>query len=150
MEKPPQQKKGTKRLIRIQKMSNQYTPSKIKAMAQGKCPRCQSGKLFCHNAIGTHFMDMHTHCPVCDLQFEIEPGFFWGAMYVSYAITCAILLILGGAVLVIGNNPDFWIYMAIILPSFVLASPFTYRYSRILMLYWFAPVHFEERFARKS
>lgn len=93
---------------------------------------------------------MHTHCPVCNLQFEIEPGFFWGAMYVSYAITCAILLILGAAVLIIGNNPDFWVYMAIIIPTFILASPFTYRYSRILMLYFFSPIRFDARFAQKG
>ncbi len=42
-------------------------------------------------------------------------------MYVSYAITCAMLIILGGAVLIIGHNPDFWWYMGIIIPSFIIA-----------------------------
>ncbi len=130
-------------------MCNTYTPSKTMAMLEGKCPRCQSGKVFIHKAIGTSFMQMHTNCPVCNLQFEIEPGFFWGAMYVSYAITCAILLILGAAILFIGNNPDFWVYIGIIIPTFILASPFTYRYSRIMMLYWFSPLHFEEKYLRK-
>jgi hypothetical protein len=25
-------------------------------------------------------------CPVCDLSFEREPGYFLGAMYISYAL----------------------------------------------------------------
>lgn len=130
-------------------MCNTYTPSKAKALLEAKCPRCQSGKMYKHSALGLRFTEMFTHCPVCDLQFEIEPGFFWGSMYVSYAITCAIMIILGGAVLIIGNNPDFWVYMGIILPSFILAAPFTYRYSRVMMLYWFSPIRFDKRYLPK-
>jgi hypothetical protein len=34
---------------------------------------------------------MHESCPVCDLKFEREPGYFLGAMYVSYAIGVVIV-----------------------------------------------------------
>lgn len=37
-------------------------------------------------------MKMHPRCPVCDLLFEREPGYFLGAMYISYAIAIAFLL----------------------------------------------------------
>lgn len=130
-------------------MCDTYTPNRSLAIMQGKCPRCQSGKMFKHNAIGTRFMQMHDDCPVCGLHFEIEPGFFWGSMYVSYGITCAILITLGLAILILGKDPDFWVYIGIIIPAFVIASPFTYRYSRILMIYLFSPIRFEERFAKK-
>lgn len=130
-------------------MCNKYTPSKPMSIIEGKCPRCQSGKMFKHPAISKKFMEMFTDCPVCGFHYEIEPGFFWGAMYVSYAITVAIMIILGVAVLLIGNDPDFWVYIGIIIPAFFVAAPFTYRYSRILMLHLFAPVNFEERFANK-
>ena len=30
---------------------------------------------------------MHEHCPVCGLKFEREPGYFMGAMYISYGLT---------------------------------------------------------------
>jgi uncharacterized protein (DUF983 family) len=92
---------------------------------------------------------MFADCPVCKLHFEIEPGFYWGAMYVSYAISCAILIILGGATLILLNDPDFWVYMAIIIPAFILASPLTYRYARIMMLYWFSPIRFDAKMANK-
>ncbi len=130
-------------------MLNHYTPGKYNALFHGKCPRCRSGKIFKFNAIGKNFMKMNDDCPVCGLHFEIETGFFWGAMYLSYAITCAMLIILGGSVLIIGHDPDFWIYMAVIIPSFFIASPFTFRYARILLLYWFSSIRFEEQLARK-
>jgi hypothetical protein len=29
---------------------------------------------------------MHERCPVCELKFEREPGYFLGAMYISYGL----------------------------------------------------------------
>jgi hypothetical protein len=29
---------------------------------------------------------MHEQCPVCGLRFEREPGYFTGAMYLSYGV----------------------------------------------------------------
>lgn len=37
-------------------------------------------------------LDMHKRCPVCDLNYEPEPGFYFGAMFISYAISAFILL----------------------------------------------------------
>lgn len=33
---------------------------------------------------------MPDHCPECGLSFMPEPGFYYGAMYVSYALTIAL------------------------------------------------------------
>jgi uncharacterized protein (DUF983 family) len=105
--------------------------------------------MFMHNAIGKKFMQMFPDCPVCGLHFEIEPGFFWGAMYISYGITTAIMIILGLAVLIIGKDPDFWVYISVIIPAFIIASPFTYRYSRVLMIYLFSPVRFDKQYIQR-
>lgn len=32
---------------------------------------------------------MHEHCLNCGVKFKIEPSFFYGAMYVSYAVGVA-------------------------------------------------------------
>ena len=34
--------------------------------------------------------DMHENCSHCGLHYQIEPSFFYGAMYVSYGLTVAI------------------------------------------------------------
>jgi hypothetical protein len=36
---------------------------------------------------------MHERCPVCGLKFEREQGYFLGAMYISYGLALAIILL---------------------------------------------------------
>jgi uncharacterized protein (DUF983 family) len=48
------------------------------------CPRCRQGRLF-RRSVFIGFPAMHESCPVCALKFEREPGYFLGAMYISYA-----------------------------------------------------------------
>ncbi|MDQ4141430.1 MAG: hypothetical protein M3142_13045 [Bacteroidota bacterium] len=56
-------------------------PSAIKAILQAKCPRCRRGNMFSHSALHlTKFDKMPECCPVCQLRYEIEVGFYWGAM----------------------------------------------------------------------
>lgn len=37
---------------------------------------------------------MHDHCPVCNLKFQREEGYFLGAMYISYGLALAAILII--------------------------------------------------------
>ena len=41
----------------------------------------------------TKFAQMHPSCPCCGQSFEPEPGYYFGAMFVSYAISTAIFLV---------------------------------------------------------
>src|SRR4051812_24013137 len=64
-----------------------------------KCPKCQKGDLFIHRS---HYhlnglLDMPDKCPVCDRDLQIEPGFYLGAMWISYPIV--IFLIIGSLLL---------------------------------------------------
>jgi uncharacterized protein (DUF983 family) len=59
--------------------------STIGDILRQRCPRCRMGSIF-HYSIFRGFPKMHERCPVCDLKFEREPGYFLGAMYVSYAL----------------------------------------------------------------
>ena len=34
---------------------------------------------------------MCDHCSICDLKFEREPGYFLGAMYISYVLGVSIM-----------------------------------------------------------
>jgi len=33
---------------------------------------------------------MHEHCSHCGLKYQLEPSFFYGAMYVSYGVNVAL------------------------------------------------------------
>jgi uncharacterized protein (DUF983 family) len=133
-------------------MCDLYEPSKGMALLKCKCPQCQSGKMFTHPFYDLkNFTNMEAICPVCKLKFEIEPGFFWGAMYVSYAFSVALMLIIGGAILLLSNGKaDFWTYIIPIISSFILFAPLSYRFSRVIMIYLFSPIRFNPDLAKKN
>jgi uncharacterized protein (DUF983 family) len=64
-------------------------PNLIKSVLKIKCPKCHGGDLFCNNNPYQFkgFFDMPDNCPKCGQDFQIEPGFYLGAMFVSYALT---------------------------------------------------------------
>lgn len=46
-----------------------------------KCPRCREGDLF-DNKLG--FFEMPDKCSNCNQNYMPEPGFYYGAMFISY------------------------------------------------------------------
>lgn len=60
-------------------------------MLTNRCPACHKGHLFQKsNPYSAGFMDMKPKCEVCGENFKREPGFYFGAAYVSYALTVAL------------------------------------------------------------
>lgn len=125
--------------------------SKSQAIFQGKCPRCRRGDIFEHSLTKVgKFNAMHKHCPTCNLRYEREPGFFFGAMYISYGFSVATFIICGLATYLIGNNPDAWVYVAVVIGVVLLTFPISYRYSRILMLHLFSGVKYRRETAKDN
>ena len=60
--------------------------TKIKAFLKGRCPRCHCGSIFSGQMYSLKFQKMNETCSHCKLKFEVEPGYFYAAMYVSYAL----------------------------------------------------------------
>ncbi len=56
-----------------------------------KCPRCRKGDMFENKNPWNlkYTMKMNKICPVCNQPLDLEPGFYFGAAYVSYALTVA-------------------------------------------------------------
>ncbi len=75
---------------------------------------------------------MYAACPVCRHTFEREPGYFVGAMYVSYALAVPTLVLL--AVLVRWLLPG-WSGLKVLgatVPLFMPLMPIIFRYSRVI------------------
>ncbi|MBS7566132.1 DUF983 domain-containing protein [Mucilaginibacter sp. Bleaf8] len=119
--------------------------SKFKAMALAKCPKCRRGDMFPGGTYSIGGNKMNEHCPRCGFHFEIEPGYFYAAMYVSYALNVAQAVSLAVATYVLtGNLESPWLYLLIILGGCFILAPFNYRYSRVVLLYWLSPkVHYQ-------
>jgi hypothetical protein len=78
--------------------------------------------------------------PHCNLHFEIEPGYFYAAMYVSYALNVMEAFGIVAITWAVTQNTDSpWLYTGVILLGCLVLSPINFRYSRVLLLYWLSP-----------
>ena len=99
---------------------------------KNKCPKCNEGNFFRENNLLhlKNILKMNTYCSHCGFKFEIEPSFFYGAMYISYGLTVAIGIIT--FVILFQFNLTFLeIFIGIILVLF-LFMPITLRLSRLI------------------
>lgn len=111
-----------------------FRSTKLYSIVSGTCPRCHQGELFINkNPYKLDGWDkMHTDCPVCKLHYEREPGFFQGAMYVSYALGVALSV---GVVIInilMGFNPLYYIISNT--TALIVLAPLLFRWSRSLYL----------------
>jgi uncharacterized protein (DUF983 family) len=113
------------------------------AFLGGKCPRCRQGDMFKYPLLHVHkFSAMHEQCPCCALVYQREPGFFFGAMYISYAFSVAIMVTAGVALTVLGYQ-DLWTFLGVVVGLVLVLFPFSYRFSRIIFLWAFGGVRYE-------
>lgn len=123
---------------------------KLGAILACKCPRCRRGEVFTHTAMNLRKFDhMHKTCPSCGLYYETEVGLFWGAMYISYGFSVAIVVIVGIMLYFLANDPPTWVYMSSVGAVVLLTTPLLFRYARILMLYFFAGVNYNPSYSKR-
>lgn len=101
-----------------------------------KCPSCRNANLFSdarHYHLTTIF-DMPDRCPNCGQDFIIEPGFYLGALWVSYPIVIALELIFIAICLFVFKQT---LTVSFIVASFMLLllSPVLIRVSRSLFIH---------------
>lgn len=80
---------------------------------------------------------MNGGCPVCHLGFAREPGYFVGAMYVSYAVAVVIIGAIA-AVISYGLFPG-WPFPTVMLAAaliFLPLVPAVFRYSRVIWIHF--------------
>jgi uncharacterized protein (DUF983 family) len=104
--------------------------SRLKAILLLRCPNCLRGRVFAGP------VQMHETCPACGVRFNREPGYFFGAMYVSYPLAVVVLGLL--ALAVQGLRPG-WPWLACLGVAFVpflLLVPLVFRYSRVIWMHF--------------
>jgi hypothetical protein len=79
---------------------------------------------------------MNSTCSTCEASFEPEPGFYFGAMYVSYGFTIVLFISIWAILRFFFNASDL-VYIVTIVAAAAVSTPISFRYSRILFLYWF-------------
>lgn len=122
--------------------------SLVKGFVGQKCPRCRKGAMFPAATYNlARFTEMRDECPHCGQDLTVEPGFYWGAMYVGYAINVGIILVMC-AVLFLGfPEAPIWTYIVAIVTPILVTIPFNYRYGRVGMIYFFSPIKYDPKYS---
>ncbi|WGK94771.1 MULTISPECIES: DUF983 domain-containing protein [Flavobacterium] len=105
--------------------------SKLNSILTGSCPKCQNESMYVDKNplhLG-NVLKMNENCSHCGLKYQIEPSFFYGAMYVSYALNVAV----GVAAFIISH-----IFIGLnlvqsfiaIIVTLIITFPFVLRWAR--------------------
>ncbi len=107
-------------------------PSTLASILKGYCPRCRMAPIFRGSMLW--LTPMNPRCPVCDLQFERESGYFLGAMYISYAM--AVPLLAGFLALFWWLTSWSWSYILLAAALTLLPfAPALTLFARVLWIY---------------
>ncbi len=118
-----------------------------------KCPRCRRGDMFKNRNPYSglslkHIFNMHDNCPVCNQKYDLEPGFWYGTGYVSYALAVALSVttFVAWYVLIGISTDDNRIFYWLIFNSVLLLvmQPWLMRLSRVIYMRFF--VSYDENY----
>ncbi len=123
-------------------------PNGLWSMLTMKCPRCRRGEMFSNNSAYRklslkNIFAMPDNCPECGQKYDMEPGFWYGTSYVSYALTVALSVatfvawvVLIGVSVREGDTRIFW-WLGINAVILIVAQPWLMRISRVLYIRFF-------------
>lgn len=125
---------------------NRPTPNYLWSILTMKCPRCRKGPMFTDsNAYRKlslkHIFEMPDTCPVCKQKYDLEPGFWYGTGYVSYALAVAISVSTFVAWWVLigisteDNRIFYWLIFNAV--ALVVLQPWLMRLSRVIYMRFF-------------
>ena len=112
--------------------------NKLYSIIYNYCPRCHTGKFWPESNPYKNLFVINGGnigcCKNCNLKYEIEPGFWYGAMYVSYGITVSISILAWFIVNALNKDLNFSILISIISLVLIILSPVVYFLSRLIWI----------------
>lgn len=111
--------------------------SALNSITTCKCPRCRKGKVFTYkNPYHPKFGQIEEKCANCGLVYDMEQGFWYGAMYVSYAfgVAMSVPLVL---ILIYTTELSVFEITGVVFGLLLLTMPPNFRYSRSVWLHIF-------------
>lgn len=111
---------------------------RIQSILRMKCPQCQEGDFFI-----SHPYDLknagktHLSCPKCGLDYRREPGFYFGALYVSYGMGVALFVTIYLSFILFFPDVSVWIPISLIAIFSVALGPYLYALSKVVWIHFF-------------
>jgi hypothetical protein len=76
--------------------------------------------------------DILENCDCCGMKYAKEPGFYYGAMYVAYALGVALFVTLWASFNLFFTNVSVGFQIFAIITSTLILSPYMYALSKII------------------
>jgi uncharacterized protein (DUF983 family) len=105
----------------------------LTALLMGRCPRCREGRIF-PPFWSPRLLTMNPTCEVCGLRFEREPGYFLGAMYVSYGLGVFTILPVS-MLLILVADWSLVAVMTVMVVQTLISMPLFFRLSRVIWIH---------------
>lgn len=123
--------------------------SKLNSILTGTCPRCQNESMYLDkNPLNlSKVIEMKEECSHCGLKYQIEPSFFYGAMYVSYGLNVGLSIAIFIISYVILQSSIKTSFIAILIANIVLL-PFVLRCSRNIYINMF--VSYDKKYKKTN
>ncbi|HXA02344.1 MAG TPA: DUF983 domain-containing protein [Cytophagaceae bacterium] len=103
-----------------------------------KCPKCHKGSLFV-DPNPFHFKNvtkMPDKCPCCGQRTELEPGFYYGAMYASYGLSMMLFLFNFFFLYIFLHVPSVW-FLVLNTVLLLVLWPIIFRLARVIYIHLF-------------
>lgn len=115
-----------------------YKDSSLYSVVHFKCPRCHKGDFFvAHPYNLKEAGNIHKTCNHCGVKYSREPGFYYGAMYVSYALGVAMFVAMWVLTTLFLPSISTGLQLFLIIAPAVLLSPYLYALSKIIWANFF-------------
>jgi len=123
--------------------------TKLFAIITGVCPKCHQESMYLEKNPYklSSTLKIHENCSHCNTKYKIEPSFFYGSMYVSYAVGVAFAV----AVFIISFvffSASLNTTLIAIITTLVVLMPVIMRLSRNIWINIF--MSYDENLAKKK
>lgn len=102
-----------------------------------KCPNCNKSYVYYPTKSIFHIPKMKVKCDCCSYKFDREPGYFLGAMYISYAIAVFLGIVTFVLLYFLFPNLSFNWIIAILAFVMIATAKKNYKLSRIIYIHIF-------------
>lgn len=112
--------------------------NKLYSILKIKCPQCHEGaflerKIYDFSA----FTKVRKACPNCQLNYHVEPSFYYGSMYVAYTLGVAIMVAVIAINLLLFKSfsfvRTFWMAVGVV----IITSPLINALAKIIWANFF-------------
>jgi uncharacterized protein (DUF983 family) len=108
----------------------------LKSLVKQRCPKCGNGRMFITSMFNLkQFHKMNEKCNSCGQDFLLEPGFYMGAMYISYGFQVAIVIASMVSVSIFNPELSFKFHLMIVGALILCLFTLIFRLSRSIWIH---------------